>query len=29
MLETLMIKNFDEYPEKLKILGYSKAPCYE
>ena len=28
-LETLMIKNFDEYPEKLKILEYSKAPYYE
>ena len=29
MLETLMIKNFDEYPEKLKILEYSKVPYYE
>ena len=28
-LETLMIKNFDKYPEKLKILEYSKAPYYE
>ena len=26
MLETLMIKNLDKYPEKLKILKYSKAP---
>ena len=29
MLETLLIKNLDKYPEKLKILEYSKAPCYE
>ena len=29
MLETLLIKNLDEYPEKLKILEYSKAPYYE
>ena len=29
MLETLMIKNLDNYPEKLKILEYSKAPSYE
>ena len=29
VLETLMIKNLDKYPEKLKILEYSKAPCYE
>ena len=29
MLETLMIKNLDKYPEKLKILEYSKAPYYE
>ena len=29
MLETLMIKNLVKYPEKLKILEYSKAPFYE
>ena len=29
MLETLLIKNLDKYPEKLKILEYSKAPFYE
>ena len=29
MLETLLIKNLDKYPEKLKILDYSKAPYYE
>ena len=29
MLETLLVKNLDEYPEKLKILEYSKAPYYE
>ena len=29
MLENLMIKNLDKYPEKLKILEYSKAPYYE
>ena len=29
MLETLLIKNLDEYPEKLKILEYSKAPYCE
>ena len=29
MLETLMIKNLDKYPEKLIILEYSKAPYYE
>ena len=29
MLETLLIKNFDKYPENLKILEYSKAPYYE
>ena len=29
MLETLLIKNLDKYPEKLKILEYSKAPHYE
>ena len=28
-LETLMIKNLDKYPEKLKILEYSKLPYYE
>ena len=29
MLETLMMKNLDKYPEKLKTLEYSKAPYYE
>ena len=29
MLETLLIKNLDKYPEKLKMLEYSKAPYYE
>ena len=29
MLETMLIKNLDKYPEKLTILGYSKAPYYE
>ena len=29
MIETLMIRNLDKYPEKLKILEYSKAPYYE
>ena len=29
MLETLLIKNLDKSPEKLKILEYSKAPYYE
>ena len=29
VLETLLIKNLDKYPEKLKILEYSKAPYYE
>ena len=29
MLETLMIKNLDNYPENLKILEYSKTPYYE
>ena len=29
MLETLLIKNLDKYPEKMKILEYSKAPSYE
>ena len=29
MLETLLIKNLDKYPEKLKILEYSKVPYYE
>ena len=28
-LETLLIKILDKYPEKLKILEYSKAPYYE
>ena len=29
MLETLLIKNLDKCPEKLKILENSKAPYYE
>ena len=29
MLETMLIKNLDKYPEKLKILEYNKAPYYE
>ena len=29
MLETLLMKNLDKYPEKLKILENSKAPYYE
>ena len=29
MLETLIIKHLDKYPEKLKIIEYSKAPYYE
>ena len=29
MLETLIIKNLEKYPEKLKILEDSKAPYYE
>ena len=29
MLGTLLIKNLDKYPEKLKILEYSEAPYYE
>ena len=29
MLETMLIKNLDKYPEKLKILEHSKAPYYE
>ena len=29
MLETMIIKNLDKYPEKLKILDYSKVPYYE
>ena len=29
MLETLLIKNLDKYPEKIEILEYSKAPYYE
>ena len=28
-LETMLIKNLDEYPEKIKILEYSKVPYYE
>ena len=26
MLETMLVKNLDKYPEKSKILEYSKAP---
>ena len=29
ILETLLIKNLDKSPEKLKILEYNKAPYYE
>ena len=29
MLESLLIKNLDKYPEKVKIFEYSKAPYYE
>ena len=29
MLESLLIKNLDKHPEKLKILEYSKAPYYD
>ena len=29
MLETTMIKILDRYPQKLKILKYSKVPYYE
>ena len=29
MLETSLIRKLDKYPEKLKILEYSKAPYYE
>ena len=29
MVETLLIKNFDKNPEKLKILEYSKAPYHQ
>ena len=29
MLETMLIKNLDKYPEKIKILEYSKARYYE
>ena len=29
MLETLLIKHLDKYPEKFKILEYSKGPYYE
>ena len=29
MLETMLIKNLDKYPEKLKILEYSGVPYYE
>ena len=29
MLETMLMKNLDKYPEKSKILEYSKAPYYE
>ena len=29
MLETMLIKNLDKYPEKFKIFEYSKAPYFE
>ena len=29
MLETMLIKDLDKYPGKLKMLEYSKAPYYE
>ena len=29
MLETMINKNLDKYPEKLKVLDYSKVPYYE
>ena len=29
MLGTMIIKNLDKYPEKLKMLDYSKAPYYD
>ena len=29
MLETMIIKNLDKYPEKLKILACSRAPYYD
>ena len=29
ILETLLTKNLDNYPEKLKTLEYSKLPYYE
>ena len=29
VIETTLIKKLDKYPEKLKILEYSKAPYYE
>ena len=29
MLETMLIKNLNKHPEKLKILEYNKAPYYE
>ena len=29
ILETLLIKNLDKYPENLNLLEYSKAPYYE
>ena len=29
MLETMLIKNLDKYPENLKIREHSKAPYYE
>ena len=27
-LETLLAKNFDKYPDKLKFFPHSKAPFY-
>ena len=29
MIETMMIKILDKYPQKLKILEYSGVPYYE
>ena len=29
MLETMIIKNLDRYPQKLKMLDHSKAPYYD
>ena len=29
MLETMLIKNLDRHPGKLRMLEYNKAPYYE